>query len=35
MAVASHAMPMGNETGMSDQERETLGRWIKAGARTP
>ena len=35
MAVSSHAMPMGNETGMSDQERETLGRWIKAGARTP
>jgi uncharacterized membrane protein len=35
MAVASHAMPMGNETGMTDQERETLGRWIKAGARSP
>jgi uncharacterized membrane protein len=35
MAVATHAMPMGNETGITDQERATLGRWIEAGAKTP
>ena len=35
MAVSSHAMPMGNETGMTDQERQALGLWIKAGARAP
>jgi uncharacterized membrane protein len=34
MAVATHAMPLGNETAMTDQERETLGRWIKAGAKS-
>ena len=34
MAVASQAMPLGNETGMTDAERDTLGRWIKAGAPT-
>ena len=33
-AVASTSMPMGNETGMTDVERATLGAWIKAGART-
>jgi uncharacterized membrane protein len=35
MAVASHAMPLGNETGMTDAERAKLGAWIKAGAVTP
>jgi len=33
-AVASHGMPLGNETGMTDDERATLGAWIKAGAKT-
>ena len=32
MTVASHAMPLGNETGMTDAERAELGAWIKAGA---
>jgi uncharacterized membrane protein len=31
-AVATHSMPLGNETGMTDQERADLGAWIKAGA---
>jgi uncharacterized membrane protein len=31
-AVESHAMPLGNLTTMSQQERETLGRWIDDGA---
>lgn len=31
-AVESHAMPLGNLTTMSQQERETLGRWIDHGA---
>jgi uncharacterized membrane protein len=31
-AVASTSMPLGNETGMTDQERADLGAWIKAGA---
>jgi uncharacterized membrane protein len=34
MAVASHAMPLGNETGMTDADRAALGAWIKAGADT-
>lgn len=33
MAVASHAMPLGNEKGMTDAERAQLGAWIKAGAK--
>ena len=32
-AVATHAMPQGNETGMTDQERAILGAWIKGGAK--
>jgi len=32
-AVAAPIMPMGNMTGMTDAERETLGRWIKQGAK--
>jgi uncharacterized membrane protein len=35
MAVASHTMPMGNETGMTDAERAELGSWIKGGAKVP
>jgi len=31
-AVASHAMPLNNETRMTDAERASLGAWIKAGA---
>ena len=33
-AVASHAMPLNNETKMSDAERASLGAWIRAGAQT-
>ena len=32
-AVASHAMPLGNLTGMTDDERARLGAWIDAGAK--
>jgi uncharacterized membrane protein len=34
-AVDSHAMPLGNITGMTDAERTTLGAWITAGAKGP
>ena len=30
-AVLSHAMPLGNETGMTEEERALLGAWIGAG----
>lgn len=33
-AVTTHAMPLGNVTGMTDAERATLGAWIAAGAKT-
>jgi uncharacterized membrane protein len=32
-AVASHAMPLGNLTHMTNAERATLGDWIKTGAK--
>ncbi len=32
-AVASHSMPLGDETHMTDLERAKLGAWIKAGAK--
>jgi uncharacterized membrane protein len=32
LAVESKAMPLGNATGMTDDERALLGRWIRAGA---
>jgi uncharacterized membrane protein len=32
-AVRTRAMPLGNETGMTDAERELLGRWIRQGAK--
>ena len=31
-AVLSRAMPLGNETGMTEEERAVLGAWIGAGA---
>ncbi|HUO22379.1 MAG TPA: urate hydroxylase PuuD [Caulobacteraceae bacterium] len=33
MAVARRAMPLGNETHMTDAERATLGAWIQSGAK--
>lgn len=33
-AVASRAMPLGNLTGMTDDERGTLGAWLVAGAKS-
>ncbi len=33
VAVASHAMPLGNLTHMTDAERAQLGAWIRAGAK--
>jgi uncharacterized membrane protein len=33
LAVASRAMPLGNATRMTDDERELIGRWISQGAR--
>jgi uncharacterized membrane protein len=33
-AVASHAMPLSNVTGITDDERAALGAWIAAGAKT-
>jgi uncharacterized membrane protein len=32
-AVLTRAMPLGNKTGMKDEERELLGRWIAQGAK--
>jgi uncharacterized membrane protein len=32
--VATHAMPLGDKTGMTEAERTRLGAWIRAGART-
>jgi uncharacterized membrane protein len=34
VAVLSKAMPLGNATGMTDAERDLLGRWIRQGAAT-
>lgn len=34
-AVVQRTMPFGNGTGMTDAERELLGRWIDAGAPRP
>ena len=33
VAVAAQTMPLGNVTGMTPEERELLGRWIREGAR--
>jgi uncharacterized membrane protein len=34
-AVLSDIMPLGNPTGMTENERTSLGAWIQAGARVP
>jgi len=34
-AVQTQAMPLGNVTGMTKEERDLLGRWIAQGARIP
>ena len=34
-AVESTAMPLGNATRMTTQERQILGRWIAQGAKIP
>jgi uncharacterized membrane protein len=34
-AVQSRAMPLGNVTRMTDEERQLLGRWIAQGAKIP
>jgi uncharacterized membrane protein len=34
-AVETHAMPLGNVTGMTDAERALLGHWIALGAKIP
>ena len=34
-AVQTKAMPLGNVTGMTQAERDLLGRWIAQGARIP
>jgi uncharacterized membrane protein len=34
-AVQTHAMPLGNVTGMTTAERDQLGRWIARGATIP
>jgi uncharacterized membrane protein len=34
VAVLTKVMPLGNATGMTDDERELLGRWIREGAST-
>jgi uncharacterized membrane protein len=32
--VVTKAMPMNNATGITDEERDLIGRWFKAGAPT-
>ena len=34
-AVQTHTMPLGNVTGMTQTERDLLGRWIAQGAKIP
>ena len=34
-AVRTHTMPQGNKTGMTDEERTILKRWILQGAQIP
>jgi uncharacterized membrane protein len=31
--VLTRTMPLGNKTGMTDAERDLLGRWLEQGAR--
>ena len=35
VSVYSKTMPLANATQMTDEERETLGRWIAQGAEIP
>jgi len=32
VAAVTHTMPLGNLTAMTDDERDVLARWIRAGA---
>jgi uncharacterized membrane protein len=32
-SVKSDVMPLGNETGMTDEERALIGKWIEEGAK--
>lgn len=32
-SVIQHTMPLGNKTGITEEEREILGRWVDAGAK--
>jgi uncharacterized membrane protein len=32
--VVSKQMPMGNATGLTEEDRAMLGRWFQAGAKT-
>jgi uncharacterized membrane protein len=34
VAVSTRVMPLGNQTGMTQAERDTLGDWIRQGAKT-
>ena len=34
VAVQTKVMPLGNQTGMTQAERDTLGAWIQQGAKT-
>jgi uncharacterized membrane protein len=31
-AIQTRTMPLGNKTGMTEDERQLLGRWLEAGA---
>jgi uncharacterized membrane protein len=34
VAVQTRVMPLGNQTGMTQTERDALGSWINQGAKT-
>ena len=34
VAVRTKVMPLGNQTGMTQTERDALGAWIQQGAKT-
>jgi uncharacterized membrane protein len=33
--VVERTMPLANKSGMTDQERRVLGRWVETGAKVP
>ena len=33
--VVTKAMPLGNVTGITDAERELIGRWVRSGTPAP